>query len=468
MRENLARPDKALGVRLRQHRKKDGSTFSVEITGRTFPLQGSTQLLLAVRDVSERSVAEEALRVNGQRRLQDQQIANDRLKEQAVNLASIYQALDSVGVIVGDLEGDDARIRIFNSGAVQMFGYQPDAAIDKSIALIYPPELVEIIPERVRRLRTGQPILSFNMPLVRQSGERFPVAVSLHPFDNDEGRYKKVVGIFRDISELMQVQQQMEAINEDLERRVEARTLELQETQNKYLHAEKLSAIGKLSASIAHEFNNPLQGILSILKGLKKRAILEEEDRDLLNAAIGEGDRIKELIRSLQEFNRPSSGQKTLMDVHKSLQSLLLLHKSEFKGKRITLKLDLAEHLPPIIAVPDQIKQVFLNLLANAVDACQLPGGVITVSSWQENQYVAVAIKDTGIGIKAEDMALIFQPFYSTKATVKGTGLGLSVSHGIIKHHGGEIRVDSQPGQGATFTVLLPVKEAGNAAAALA
>ena len=423
---------------------------------------------MQIRDVSERRAAEEILRASGQQRLRNQQATNDRLKEQAANLASIYQALDSVGLIVGDLEGDDVRIRIFNTGAVQMFGYQPDAAIGKSIALIYPPELVEIIPERVRRLSKGEPMLSFNMTLVRQSGERFPAVISVHPFGIHEGRYKKAVGVFRDISELMQVQQQLEAINEDLERRVEARTLELQETQKKYLHAEKFSAIGKLSASIAHEFNNPLQGILSILKGLKKRAILEEEDRDLLNAAIGEGDRIKELIRNLQEFNRPSSGQKTLMDVHKSLQSLLLLHKSEFKGKRITLKLDLAEHLPPIIAVPDQIKQVFLNLLANAVDACQLPGGVITVSSWQENQYVAVAIKDTGIGIKAEDMTLIFQPFYSTKAMVKGTGLGLSVSHGIIKHHGGEIRVDSQPGQGATFTVLLPVKEAGNAAAVLA
>jgi signal transduction histidine kinase len=101
----------------------------------------------------------------------------------------------------------------------------------------------------------------------------------------------------------------LKVFNQELEQRVEHRTLELQETQQQYLHAEKLSAIGKLSASIAHEFNNPLHGILSTMKGLGKRAILEEEDRELLLAAIQEGDRLKELIRSIQDFNRPSSGK---------------------------------------------------------------------------------------------------------------------------------------------------------------
>ena len=112
-------------------------------------------------------------------------------------------------------------------------------------------------------------------------------------------------------NERKQAEEQIRAMNDDLERMVEQRTRELQETQSQYLHAEKLAAIGKLSASIAHEFNNPLQGIMSILKGLKKRAIIDEEDRELLEAAIVESDRMKNLIRSLQDFNRPSSGRKT-------------------------------------------------------------------------------------------------------------------------------------------------------------
>ena len=120
--------------------------------------------------------------------------------------------------------------------------------------------------------------------------------------------------------------------------------------------------------------------------------------------------------------------------------------------------LNYAERLPQILAVPDQIKQVFLNLLTNAADACLQPGGVITISTRQEGERVAVAIKDTGVGIKPEHMELIFQPFYTTKPEVKGTGLGLSVCHGIVQSHHGEIRVESQPGKGSTFTVLLPIK----------
>lgn len=455
-----AHPNRIVHVPVRLHRNKEGTVFSVEITARSIPLQGRSALFVAVRDISERMAIQAALRESEEQRRREQEAASDQLKEQAENLASVYQALDSVGLIVSELEDNDARIKIFNSGAEQLLGYRQEEVIGQSIALLYPAEHNGLIPGGIKRLRGGKAMQSFNMTLIRRSGERFPAIISIHPFDRHRGQCRKAVAIFRDISELMGFQQQLEAMNQDLERRVEQRTRELQETQKQYLHAEKLSAIGKLSASIAHEFNNPLQGILAILKGLKKRAILEEEDRVLLDAAIGESDRIKELIRGLQEFNRPSSGRKVPMDVHKALDSMLLLHKNDFKGKRIRVERRYAEELPQILAVPDQIKQVFLNLLTNAADACRSPGGVITVATRHEQGRVAITIADTGIGIKPEEMGLIFQPFYTTKPEVKGTGLGLSVSHGIVENHGGEILVESQPGEGASFTVLLPIKQA--------
>jgi len=281
----------------------------------------------------------------------------------------------------------------------------------------------------------------------------------------DTAPFRLAVGILQDVTErklieetIRQSQEQLQTAHDGLEQQVEQRTRELQETQKQVLHTEKLAAIGKLSASIAHEFNNPLQGIMTILKGVEKRATMEVEDRALLHAALDEGNRIKDLIRCLQDFNRPSSGRKSIMDVHHALESILLLQTSDFDGKGIVVQRDYREGLPKILAVLDQIKQVFLNLLTNAADACPC-GGVITVSTWQEEQRVAVAIKDTGKGIKPEDMDHIFRPFFTTKSEVKGTGLGLSVSYGIINGHQGEIRVASTPGAGAIFTVILPIQE---------
>ncbi|HBG19648.1 MAG TPA: hypothetical protein DDY32_10355 [Desulfobulbaceae bacterium] len=196
---------------------------------------------------------------------------------------------------------------------------------------------------------------------------------------------------------------------------------------------------------------------MTILKGLKMRAILEDEDRQFLEVAITESTRMRDLLRNLQGFNRPSSARKEPMDVQKTIDAVLLLQKSDLKTRRISVVLNYAEHLPQVIAIPDQIKQVFLNLLTNAADACHQDGGEITISIWQKDQRVAVAIKDTGTGIEPEKMAQLFQPFYTTKPGVKGTGLGLSVSDGIIKKHKGEIRVESRPGEGSIFTVLLPV-----------
>lgn len=280
----------------------------------------------------------------------------------------------------------------------------------------------------------------------------------IRPWYDFSGEIGGIVIFTENITGRKQAEEQLQTLNAALGRRVEERTRELQEAQAQYLHAEKLSAIGKLSASIAHEFNNPLQGVMAILKGLKKTSKLDEEEMELLDVALGETERMKNLIRNLQEFNRPSSGRKVPMDVHASINSLLLLCKSDFKRKRIVTVLNYADQLPRILAIPDQIKQVFLNLLNNAADAIQ-NDGVITVSTCHDDNRVAVAIQDTGTGIAPEHMELLFQPFYSTKSEIQGTGLGLSVCQGIVENHGGEIRVASEPGQGSTFTVVLPVGE---------
>ena len=347
----------------------------------------------------------------------------------------------------------DGRLRRINPACRELLGYTEAELLGRPLTPLVHPEDLERTLTEVRSSLTGNgPRVIRNRYRCRDGAVRWLSWRGYH--DPAAGL---VYATARDISELILAEKQLEAINIDLERRVEKRSRELQETQKQYLHAEKLSAIGKLSASIAHEFNNPLQGIMTVLKGLSRRAVLEEEDRRLLEMAISESERMRDLIRSLQDFNRPSSGLRSRMDLHACLDSLLLFQKSDLKNKRIVVRRDYASGLPPVEAVADQIKQVLLNLLTNAADACQQPNSTITVRTRLEGERVAISISDSGVGIRPEEIGSIFQPFYTTKAAVKGTGLGLPVSWGIVRNHGGEIRVESTPGQGATFTVFLPV-----------
>ncbi|MBI5018168.1 MAG: hypothetical protein HZB55_22105 [Deltaproteobacteria bacterium] len=261
-------------------------------------------------------------------------------------------------------------------------------------------------------------------------------------------------------AELQRANAELAHARDELEERVRARTRELEETHNQLLHAEKLSAVGRLAASIAHEFNNPIFGIRSVLQAIRSLETLPRDEAESVDLAIAECNRVAALIRNLQSFNRPSRGVFGLVDVHRALDAILLLCRRELSAKNARVEADYADRLPAVWAVEDQLKQVFLNLLTNAMDALPAQGGAIRLSTRASGDAVSVQFRDAGSGILPEHLPHVFEPFFTTKPEVKGTGLGLPLSYGIVRSHGGTIDVESRPGEGTTFTVRLPIEGA--------
>ena len=242
-----------------------------------------------------------------------------------------------------------------------------------------------------------------------------------------------------------------------LGQRVKEKSLELKKTYQQLLHAEKLSAVGKLSASVAHEFGSPVVAIRLFLLQVLMKGVLSKQESEMAAMAINECDRIKGLIQNMQDFNRPTSGKEQAVDMHSVLDSMILLSNKNFMQKNIEVHKKYGEDLPKVLGVEDQLKQVVLNLFNNATQAMGGVGGSITISTMMVGDKVQIAIADTGRGIKKEHQDSIFQPFFSTKPEVEGTGLGLAVIYGIIKRHHGKIDVVSREGVGTTMTIRLPL-----------
>ncbi len=230
--------------------------------------------------------------------------------------------------------------------------------------------------------------------------------------------------------------------------------VELKDTQEQLIQSAKLAAIGELASNVAHEINNPLTSILGFAEMAK-----EEEDIDSIKNSLNiieqESLRAREIVRQLLGFARKRPLQLFEVDINQVLKEVIPLVSSRAKMNKIVFSLKY-EELPRTIADPDQLKQVFINLINNAMSAMS-GGGTLTISTSCIEKHVIIKFADTGSGISKENLQRIFEPFFSTKKE-KGTGLGLSISYRIIHAHGGRIDVESVEGQGTVFTVDIPVK----------
>jgi PAS domain S-box-containing protein len=265
----------------------------------------------------------------------------------------------------------------------------------------------------------------------RKNGEMIYTQLLISPIIDAEGQVVGYLGAHRDITKQKLLEQQL-------------------------MHSQKMESIGTLAAGIAHEVGNPLTSISSVVQVLL-RTTTDAYAKDKLGLVQSQVHRITKIIRDLVDFSRPSNYQLQPTDIVHSLTDAVEIVKMGKKAKDIMFVTHVREQIPLMSLVPDQISQVFINILLNAVDAMQGRKGNIEVVVDRDDDSVRIKITDSGVGIQPDNMPKIFEPFFTTKRVGEGTGLGLWVSYGIVKSFNGDILVESVPDQGTTFCVSLPL-----------
>jgi PAS domain S-box-containing protein len=273
----------------------------------------------------------------------------------------------------------------------------------------------------------------------KKSGEPFYTQLLISPIIDKENNVTGYFAIHRDLTEKKTFEKQL-------------------------IHSQKMESIGTLAAGIAHEVGNPLASISALVQ-VAQRSTKEPLVIEKLALVKNQITRISKIIRDLVDFSRPSNYELKLTDINKVLIEAIEITKVGTKAKDITFEYELNEMIPYLPLIADQIQQVFLNILLNAVDAIaekkNNKNEKITIKSDVDNDFVVITFTDTGTGISDENLNKVFEPFFTTKKEGKGTGLGLWVSYGIIKSFQGEIKVSSKLGEGTTFTIKLPINNQG-------
>ena len=389
-----------------------------------------------------------------------------KLRERTDEMETIVNGIqDFILVITPDMEIIDA-----NESFLTKMRYTREDVIGKKCYQVYhkighPCNGGEIdcpLKEVVRNKRQVRKIQTRLMP----DGEKRYYEVNNYPIWEKDGKISKFIHISRDIT---QHKKEEEELTRRLEHMVQDRTRQLKETHEKLLHQDKMSSLGKLSASVVHEINNPIAGILNLIM-LMKRILSEDgvkqkeidQFKHYLDLMENETRRTSRIVSNLLAFARQSKMAPKRLSVNQLIEKTLFLNSNLLKidGVKVATKLD--PNLPDLLGSEDQLQQVFMNLMSNAAEAMESNGGKLTIATKHllREDKLQINFKDSGPGIPEDDIPKLFEPFFTTKKKGKGVGLGLSVAYGIIQEHDGSIYVKSEVGQGTTFQVKLPLKSA--------
>ena len=342
------------------------------------------------------------------------------------------------GIIVTDARGD---VIMYNKAAERLLGYTSEEVIGKTnVKDLYPRGLARKIREMIMDDRTGRKgvLPPTELYVKNKAGEVIDISLSASILQNEKGEELAAIGIFKDLREMISVKRK------------------LKETQDQLLQAEKLAAMGRLTSQIAHELNNPLYGIMNTLELLKAEIPETSKRRRLLDMSLSEIVRLSVMLKNMLTFSRPEEEARKDVDMNSFIEGIMMLMEKQLKEADIRLVTEFDGKIPTVKISPNQMRQVILNIVKNAIEAMPR-GGTLTLSTRCDDGTLKIAVQDTGLGMTDEVRQKIFDAFFTTKEQVRGVGLGLSVCYGIVQDHGGEIEVQSTPGKGSAFCITLPV-----------
>jgi len=405
----------------------------------------------------KRIMAEEkALHLENQRRLEQEiVIAKNYLENIIENTKTNLMVLD-----------EELAVKTVNSAQAKTLGRTKEDILGRPFFSLFPDELPSYdgIPIGALLKKTVADGNSFEIKEYRITGLR-PESVYLDMIVSPlliEGIVTGIVITSNNVTKRVRLEEALKKYTTELEDRVEREVAEHRKLEQQVLHSEKLAALGRLAAGVAHEIGNPLTSISTFAQLLREMATDEftQSSLDIINNHIR---RITEIVRQMSAFSRPGAADVRLHQINDILRSSLDLMRFDKRMKStIEIVTDLDPDIPKTLIDEGQIAQVFINIILNALDAMP-EGGTLSVRSRHGldpdgRDTISISFADTGVGIPDGDFARIFDPFYTTKEAGKGTGLGLSVSYNIVKRFRGDIRVESAAGRGTTFTITLPVQ----------
>jgi PAS domain S-box-containing protein len=391
-------------------REAQGKNYVYEVT--LYHLQGSgggSWSVWSFRDVTDRF------------RLESQVRQMDELERNLVQAS-----MD--GIIVNDMLGN---VLIFNDGAARIMGYTPEEVIGKiKVSKLYPPNVAHEIKQLIYDPEHGGVgiLENYETAIRQKNGALVPVWLSARLL-HENSREVGIVGYFRDLRERQRLEMAI-------------------------LRNERLATLGKMVARISHEIKNPLVTIGGFAAHLMRTGGLPEDARRKLSLMHQEVQRLEKFLADMSTFSRGAPPQKVVGDLLALIREVAELMDDGFKERGVAFRLEAQTQIPNFAFDPGQMRQVFINLFKNALEA-MLEGGELTVTGNVEGDHLILTITDTGHGIPPEQVSNLFTPFFTTKQG--GTGLGLTIVQGLISQHRGEITIDSEVQRGTTCTIRLPL-----------